>query len=62
MEERAQRLLAGARFDQVLAEGLEDRLERQQVLLDVVDEQEVDGLGRAQAGTSRERAGGTTSP
>ena len=49
-----QRVLARARGDQVLAERLEDRLERDQVLVDVVDEQEVHRPGTtAPRGASR---------
>jgi hypothetical protein len=57
-QQRAQRLLSGASVNEVLPEGLEDRLERDQVLLDVVDEQQVDAL----LVHRRTRAGSSTSP
>ena len=49
-EQRLQRLLAGGRADQGLAEGDEDRLEREQVLRPVVDEQDPRRRGLACGG------------
>ncbi len=45
LEQRAQRLLAGARPDQLLVERAQDRLEREEVLGSVVDQEDLGPLG-----------------
>ena len=60
-QQLAQRVLAGVSPDQVFPERLEDRLERDQVLLAVVDEEDVCASVVA-AHVVRSAAGSTQSP
>jgi hypothetical protein len=60
-QDRTQGLLARACFDEALTERLEDRLERDEVLVDVVDEQDADAGVVAHVST-RVTAGGQTRP
>ena len=62
VEERPERLLAGLRADEVLAERLEDRAQGDEVLLAVVDEQQVDDRLRAHVVCVRSPAGSHRRP
>ena len=62
VEQRPERLLAGLRADEVLAERLEDRSQGDEVLLAVVDEQQVDDRLRAHVVCTRSPAGSHSRP
>ena len=62
VEERPERLLAGARADEVLIERLQDRAQGDEVLLAVVDEQQVDDRLRAHVVPVRSPAGSHRRP
>ena len=62
VEQRPERLLAGLRADEVLAERLEDRAQGDEVLLAVVDEQQVDDRLCAHVVSIRSPAGSHSRP